>query len=71
LNLAKIIQSLNLNDAIIDDNYSQVHLVSSMDTIHADSFKNLLLAFFSNIIQSVTASSGWSDVIFDRVAKTI
>jgi len=26
--------------------------------------QNLLLAFFSNIIQSVTASSGWRAVIF-------
>jgi hypothetical protein len=33
----KINQSLNLTDAIIDDSYSNVRLVSSIDTIHADS----------------------------------
>jgi len=37
LYIKKIIQSLNLTDAITDDSYSNVHLASSIDTIHADS----------------------------------
>ena len=37
LNIAKIIQSLYLIDAIIDDSYSKVHLASSIDTIRANS----------------------------------
>jgi hypothetical protein len=37
LNTTKIVQSLNLTDAITDDSNSNEHLVSSIDTIHADS----------------------------------
>jgi len=32
LNITKIIQSLNLTDAIIDDSYSKAHLASSIAT---------------------------------------
>jgi len=38
LNITKIIQPLNLSDAGIEDISSQVHLVSSTDTIHAASW---------------------------------
>ena len=37
MNIAKITQSLQLTDAITDDSYSNVRLVSSTDAIHADS----------------------------------
>jgi len=37
LNTAKIIQSLNLTDAIIDDSHSTKIVASQSNTIHADS----------------------------------
>ncbi|MEN8133037.1 MAG: hypothetical protein ABFS45_23230 [Pseudomonadota bacterium] len=37
MNITKIIQSLNLTDAITDDSYSNEHLASSTDTIREDS----------------------------------
>ena len=38
LNITKIIQSLNLTDAITDDSNAKVHQASSIDKLHADSF---------------------------------
>jgi hypothetical protein len=41
LNLTKIVQPLNLTDAITDDSHSNVHLATSIDTIHADSLHKI------------------------------
>jgi hypothetical protein len=56
LNTTKIIRSPNLTDAIIDDSYSQVHLASSTNTIHADSLiKTAPLMNFSALLSELNA----------------
>jgi len=72
LNIAKITQSLNLTDAIADDSYSNEHLVSSIDTIHADSSTSTPPSLYSplestKIIQSLNLTDAITDDSYSNV----
>ena len=75
LESTKIIQSLNLTDAITDNSYSNVRLASSIDTIHADSFGYTPPLTYSplntaKIIQSLNLADAITDDSYSNVHLT-
>jgi len=66
LKITKIIQSLNLTDAIIDDICSIVHVTYPTNTVHADSLhKTLPLLCFHLAIAKITQSLNLTDATTD------